>query len=177
MLIQYVAPLLVAVTAHFVFKERLRARAWIALVLAMAGLELVSRMQPGVVLDPVGLIYAGVAAVCMAVYLILSEKTAATSHRSRRRRGWSHSRRRRGWSHSRHWRGYCSGRSGRSTSPPSPPPSGYPSGWAAVRWRWAGSSPPSSSSARSSRTRWCCTGSVVRARRSPGCWLWLNHPR
>lgn len=79
MLIQYIAPLLVAVTAHFVFKERLRGRAWIALAVALAGLVMVSRVQPGVSLDPVGLAFAGVAAVCMAVYLILGEKSAATS--------------------------------------------------------------------------------------------------
>ncbi len=79
MLIQYTAPLIVALVAHFLFKQRLRKRAWVALALALLGLALVARVPAGMSLDPVGLAFAAAAAVCMAIYLILGEQSARTS--------------------------------------------------------------------------------------------------
>ena len=74
LLIQYVAPLLVALVVRFVFHERVRARIWAALALCMAGLVLVVRVWQTGSLDGVGIAVAGVACLSYAFYLLLAER-------------------------------------------------------------------------------------------------------
>jgi drug/metabolite transporter (DMT)-like permease len=78
LLIQYIAPLLVALWARFALRQRVRRRVWAALVLALAGLALVVQIWRGLTLDGVGVAAALVAAVTLALYILLAERAVAT---------------------------------------------------------------------------------------------------
>jgi len=73
LLIQYLAPILIALWAWAVFKEPIRRRIWVALVLAVAGLSLVVEAWGGLALDELGLVAALAAAVAYAVYVLMAE--------------------------------------------------------------------------------------------------------
>jgi drug/metabolite transporter (DMT)-like permease len=73
LLIQFTAPLLVALWARFFLKEHVRKRLWIALVLALVGLSLVVNIWGGVSLDSWGVIFGFCSAVTFAAYLFLAE--------------------------------------------------------------------------------------------------------
>ena len=73
LVIQYVAPLLVALWARFVAKEHVRRRIWAALVLALGGLTLVVDLWGGVSLDGLGVAFSLASAVTFAAYLLLAE--------------------------------------------------------------------------------------------------------
>jgi drug/metabolite transporter (DMT)-like permease len=73
LLIEYTAPVLVALWARFVLRERARNRIWLALALALAGLALVVDLAHGVTLNGVGVTCALLAAVAYALYLLLAE--------------------------------------------------------------------------------------------------------
>ena len=74
LLIQYLAPLLVALWARFAVHEPVRRRIWVALALALAGLALVVRIWDGLSLDGVGVAASLAAAVAYAVYVLLAER-------------------------------------------------------------------------------------------------------
>jgi drug/metabolite transporter (DMT)-like permease len=74
LLIEYLAPILIALWAWAVFKERIRRRIWVALVLALAGLALVVDVWNGLTLDGVGVAAALLAAVAYAVYVLMAER-------------------------------------------------------------------------------------------------------
>ena len=74
LLIQYLAPLGVALWARYVLHEPVRARIWAALVLALAGLALVVELWRGFSLDGWGVAAAVVAAVTYAVSILLAER-------------------------------------------------------------------------------------------------------
>ena len=62
LLIEYIAPILIAIWAWAVFKETIRKRIWAALVLALAGLSLVVEVWSGISLDGLGVAAALAAA-------------------------------------------------------------------------------------------------------------------
>lgn len=74
LLIEYTAPLLVALWARFVLHEHVRARVWWALAACLGGLALVAQVGDGVVLDVLGLLAATAAAVSLACYYLLGER-------------------------------------------------------------------------------------------------------
>ena len=74
LLIEYLAPILIAIWAWAVFKEAVRARIWAALVLALVGLSLVVEVWSGVSLDGLGVAAALAAAVAYAVYVLMAER-------------------------------------------------------------------------------------------------------
>ena len=74
LVVQYSGVVLVALFAHFVLGERVRRRLWAALVLALGGLTLVVGLWTGVSLDGLGLVYAFLAAVTFAGYLLSAER-------------------------------------------------------------------------------------------------------
>lgn len=74
LLIQYLAPLLVALFARFVLHEHVRRRIWVALALALAGLALVVDVAHGVALDGVGVAAALAGAFAYALYVVLAER-------------------------------------------------------------------------------------------------------
>lgn len=77
LLIEYTAPLLVALWARFVLGEAVRARVWGALGACLVGLTLVARVRPGIELDPIGIAAAAGAALCLATYYLLAERLVA----------------------------------------------------------------------------------------------------
>ena len=74
LLIQYVAPLLVALFVRLVLGRKVRRRIWVALALALAGLGLVVEVwSTGLQLDAVGLAAALGGAVAYAAYILMAE--------------------------------------------------------------------------------------------------------
>lgn len=73
LLIQYIAPILIALWAWAVFKEPIRRRIWVALVLAVVGLSVVVEVWSGLTLDGLGVTAALAAAVAYAVYVLMAE--------------------------------------------------------------------------------------------------------
>jgi drug/metabolite transporter (DMT)-like permease len=75
LLIQYVAPLLVALWARFAFHERVGRRIWIALVLSLSGLVLIVQLWRGR-LDGIGIAVAALGCVSYAFYLLVAERAS-----------------------------------------------------------------------------------------------------
>jgi drug/metabolite transporter (DMT)-like permease len=73
LLIQYIAPVIVALWARYVFHEPVRRRIWAALALALAGLAFVVEIWSGLSLDAAGVSAAVAAAGAYALYLLLAE--------------------------------------------------------------------------------------------------------
>lgn len=74
LLIEYTAPLLVALWARFGEHERVRPQVWWALALALSGLVLVAQVWDGLTLDRIGVIAGFLAAGSLAFYFVLGEK-------------------------------------------------------------------------------------------------------
>ncbi len=74
LLLQYLAPVLVALWARFVMHEQIGRRLWVALMLAFAGLALIVDVWRGLSLDGVGVVAALAAAVTFALYILLAER-------------------------------------------------------------------------------------------------------
>lgn len=77
LLLEYTAPLLVALWVRFVRGEAVRPRVWAALALSLGGLALVAQVWEGVVLDGVGVAAAFAAAVALAAYYLMGERGLA----------------------------------------------------------------------------------------------------
>ncbi len=73
LVVNYVAPVVVALWARFVVHEPVRRRLWLAIALALAGLSLVVDLAGGLTLDGVGLLAAFGAAVAYAAYVLMAE--------------------------------------------------------------------------------------------------------
>ncbi len=74
LVVNYLAPVFVALWARFVVKEPVRRRIWVALALSLAGLALVVDLAGGVTLDGVGVAAALAAAVAYAAYVLMAER-------------------------------------------------------------------------------------------------------
>jgi drug/metabolite transporter (DMT)-like permease len=74
LLIEYLAPLLVAVWARFFYKETVRRRIWVALGLALTGLALIVNVfGGGASLSTAGMLFALAGAFAYATYVLLAE--------------------------------------------------------------------------------------------------------
>ncbi|HZJ05834.1 MAG TPA: EamA family transporter [Nocardioidaceae bacterium] len=73
LLLEYQAPILVAVWARFVQKEAVRNRMWVGLALAMVGLAAATGIWEGAEFDSVGILGGLGAAVCLATYFLIGE--------------------------------------------------------------------------------------------------------
>jgi drug/metabolite transporter (DMT)-like permease len=74
LLIQYLAPVLVALWTRFVTHGPVRRRIWAALALALVGLSIVLEIWSGFALDGLGVAAALLAAVTYALYVLLAER-------------------------------------------------------------------------------------------------------
>jgi drug/metabolite transporter (DMT)-like permease len=74
LVVQFVGPILVALWARFVYGEQVRARIWIALVLAITGLVLIVELWQANRPNGAGLAAAALAAVTYAAYILLAER-------------------------------------------------------------------------------------------------------
>ncbi|MGH3368753.1 MAG: EamA family transporter [Nocardioidaceae bacterium] len=73
LLLEFQAPILVALWARFVQKEAVRPRMWLGLVLAMTGLGAATGIWRGLVFDSVGILAGLGAALCFATYFLVGE--------------------------------------------------------------------------------------------------------
>lgn len=73
LLLEYLAPILVALWAWAVMHQPVRRRIWAALGLALVGLSLVVEVWSGISLDGLGIAAALSAAVAYAVYVLMAE--------------------------------------------------------------------------------------------------------
>lgn len=79
LLLEYTATLAVALIAYFFFKERVKARIWIAIGLVLAGLVVVAEIW-NTTLDPIGVIWALLASASLTAYFILGERQTGAMH-------------------------------------------------------------------------------------------------
>ncbi len=77
LLLEYTAPVLVALWARFVRHEPVRDRMWIAIGLSLLGLAVVSQVWDGLTLDAVGVAAGFGAAVSFAAYFLLGESAVS----------------------------------------------------------------------------------------------------
>lgn len=74
LLLEFTAPVLVALWARFVLREHVRARVWWALAACLCGLALVAQVGRGVALDTLGVAAGLAAAVALATYFLLGDR-------------------------------------------------------------------------------------------------------
>jgi len=74
LLVEFTAPVLVALWLRFARHEPVRTRIWAALGLVVVGLALVARVWAGLTLDGAGLVFSGLAAASLAAYYLLGER-------------------------------------------------------------------------------------------------------
>jgi drug/metabolite transporter (DMT)-like permease len=74
LLIQYVAPVLVALYARYVLHEPVRRRIWAALALAIVGLALLLQLWHGLELDGIGVLASIGAAITFALYILMADR-------------------------------------------------------------------------------------------------------
>ncbi len=77
LLLEYQAPILVAIWARVVQKEHVRGRMWVGLALAMVGLAAATGIWQGLAFDAVGIAAGLGAAVCFAAYFLIGEHGVA----------------------------------------------------------------------------------------------------
>jgi drug/metabolite transporter (DMT)-like permease len=77
LLLEFQAPILVAVWARVVQKEQVRGRMWLGLALAMSGLAAATGVWRGLTFDAVGILAGLAAAVCLAAYFLIGEHGVA----------------------------------------------------------------------------------------------------
>jgi drug/metabolite transporter (DMT)-like permease len=79
-LLDYTAPVLIALWVRFVRKVPLPRALWLGIAVAMVGLAMVAQVGTGTHLDPVGLLAGLGAAICSAAYFLLGERGVSTRH-------------------------------------------------------------------------------------------------
>lgn len=77
LLLEYQAPILVALWARFVQREAVRRRMWVGLGLATVGLAAATGIWEGARFDTLGVIAGFAAAVCFATYFLVGEHGVA----------------------------------------------------------------------------------------------------
>lgn len=74
LLIEFTAPIMVALWFRFRHREDVKPAVWIGLVLALVGLALVAQVWQGMTLDTLGVTAAFGAAVALAIYYVAAER-------------------------------------------------------------------------------------------------------
>lgn len=74
LLIEFTAPLFVALFARFVYRELIRRRIWVAVFLCISGLALVVEIWAGVAFSTVGVTAALAGAFGLTAYMLLAER-------------------------------------------------------------------------------------------------------
>lgn len=74
LLLEYTAPLMVALWVRFARGEPVRSRVWAALALCLGGLALVAQVWDGLTLDGVGVLAGLGAAAALATYYLMGER-------------------------------------------------------------------------------------------------------
>jgi drug/metabolite transporter (DMT)-like permease len=74
LIIEFTAPLMVAMWMKFVWSHHVPKMTWVGLVIALSGLVLITEVWNGFTLDPLGVLAAVGAALALALYFIAGEK-------------------------------------------------------------------------------------------------------
>jgi drug/metabolite transporter (DMT)-like permease len=74
LLIEFTAPLFVALFARFVYGEHVRRRIWVSVALCLTGLTLVVELWSGVAFSTVGVTAAFGGALALSAYLLMAER-------------------------------------------------------------------------------------------------------
>ena len=74
LLIQFTAPLFVALFARYVYREHIRRRIWVALALCTAGLAVVVELWSGVSFSAIGMTAAFTGAFALTAYMLMAER-------------------------------------------------------------------------------------------------------
>jgi drug/metabolite transporter (DMT)-like permease len=74
LLIEFTAPLFVALFARFVYREHIRRRIWVAVAMCIIGLALVVELWAGVAFSTVGVTAAFGGAFALTAYLLMAER-------------------------------------------------------------------------------------------------------
>jgi len=74
LLIEFTAPLFVALFARFVYREHVRRRIWASVALCLTGLTLVVELWSGVAFSTVGVTAAFGGALALSAYLLMAER-------------------------------------------------------------------------------------------------------
>ena len=74
LLIVFTAPLFVALFARFVYREHIRRRVWLAVILCITGLALVVEIWTGIAFDAIGVTAAFGSALVLTGYLLVAER-------------------------------------------------------------------------------------------------------
>ncbi len=77
LLLEFTAPVLVALYARFVYAEPVRRRMWLGLACSLGGLALVARVWDGLELDTLGVAAGLGAALSLATYFLLGEHSVS----------------------------------------------------------------------------------------------------
>lgn len=73
LLLEYIAVLLVALVAFFVFREQVKRRLWVAIGCVLVGLALVAQIWASE-LNPLGVLFAFLAATMLTIYFVIGER-------------------------------------------------------------------------------------------------------
>lgn len=74
LLIQFIAPIFIALFAWLVYHEHIRRRIWLALVLCVAGLAVVVEAWSGLAFDAIGVTAALGGALALTIYVLMAER-------------------------------------------------------------------------------------------------------
>ncbi len=77
LLLEFTAPVLVALFARFVYREQVRSRMWLGIGFSLGGLALVAQVWDGLALDTLGVLAAFGAALSLATYFLLGEHSVS----------------------------------------------------------------------------------------------------
>jgi drug/metabolite transporter (DMT)-like permease len=78
LLLEFTAPVLVALWVRFVYREPVRRGLWLGLALSVGGLALVAEAWSGLSLDGVGVLAGLAAAASLATYFLIGERSVST---------------------------------------------------------------------------------------------------
>ncbi|MGO4691917.1 EamA family transporter [Glaciibacter sp. 2TAF33] len=73
LMLEYGGVLLVALAARFIFKERVKARIWVAIGAVLVGMAVVAQVWAST-LNALGVLAGILAAICLAVYFLIGER-------------------------------------------------------------------------------------------------------
>jgi drug/metabolite transporter (DMT)-like permease len=77
LLLEFTAPVLVALFARFVYHEQVRRRMWLGIGCSLGGLSLVAQVWRGLQLDVLGVVAGFAAALSLAAYFLLGERSVS----------------------------------------------------------------------------------------------------
>ncbi|MGI8578852.1 MAG: EamA family transporter [Nocardioidaceae bacterium] len=77
LLLEFTAPVLVALFVRFVYREHVRRRMWLGIACSLGGLALVAQIWHGLALDGIGVLAGFGAAASLATYYLLGEHSVS----------------------------------------------------------------------------------------------------